>query len=87
MEGKRTLSKRKKIEDTSFDMEKAVLNFGNILSQIEDNKLKTQLSMHDSTLNQNRELVSMKQQLQLSLAEQEMEFKLSLANLKKNKED
>ena len=49
-------------------------------------ELLTQLSMHDSTLNQNRESASMKQ-LQLLLAKQEMEFKLALANLKKNKED
>ena len=87
VEGKRTSSKRQKIEDTSSDLTKAILNLVYILSQIEDNKLKAQLSMHDSTLNRNRELASMKQQLQFLLAKQEMEFKFTLANLKKNKED
>jgi hypothetical protein len=98
MEGKATSSKQQKIEDTSFDLAKAILSFGNILSQIkiakmatqaniEDNKLKAQLSMHDSTLNQNRELASMKQHLQLILAKQEMELKFALAGIKGNKSD
>jgi hypothetical protein len=78
VEGKKTSNKLQKIEDTSFDSAKVVLSFGNILNQIEtakmaiqasieDNKLKAQLSMHDATLNQSRELASMKQQLQLAL--------------------
>jgi hypothetical protein len=56
-------------------------------ARIEDNKLKAQLSMHDSTLNQNRELAGMKQHLQLILAKQEMELKLALAGMKGNKPD
>jgi hypothetical protein len=98
VEGKTTSSKRQKTEDTSSDLAKAVLSFGNILSHIEtakmatqasieDNKLKAQLYMHDSTLNQNRELASMKQHLQLTLAKQEMELKLALAGMKGNKPD
>lgn len=54
-------------------------------ASIEDNKLKAQLSMHDSILKQNRELASMKQHLQLALAKQEMELKFALARMKGNK--
>ena len=72
VEGKATLSKCQKFEDTSFDLINIVLSFGNICSQIENakmaiqtsieiNKLKAQLSIHDLTLNQNKELASMKQ--------------------------
>ena len=43
--------------------------------------------MHDSTLNQNRKLVGMKQHLELILAKQEMELKLALASIKRNKSD
>jgi hypothetical protein len=43
--------------------------------------------MHDSTLNQNRELANMKQHLQLILAKQEMELKLALVGIKGNKLD
>lgn len=56
-------------------------------ASIEDNKLKVQLFMHDVTLNQNRELASMKQQLLLALAKQEMQLKLALASMKGNKFD
>jgi hypothetical protein len=98
VEEKTTSSKWQKIEDTSSDLAKAVLSFVNILSQIEiaimaiqasieNNKLEAQLSMHDSTLNQNRELADMKQHLQLILAKQEMEIKLALAGMKRNKSD
>jgi hypothetical protein len=58
-----------------------------IQASIENNKLEAQLSMHDSTLNQNRELADMKQHLQLILAKQEMEIKLALAGMKRNKSD
>ena len=63
-EGKTTSSKRQKIEDIFSNFAKALLSFGNILSQIEsakmatqtsikNNKLKAQLSMQNSTSNQN----------------------------------
>ena len=89
VESETTLSKWQNIEDISSNFVKVFLGFENILSQIktaiiatqaniEDNKLKAQLSMHDATLNQSRELVDMKQQLQLALAKQEMGLKLVL---------
>lgn len=98
LEGKTTSSKRQEIKDTSSILAKVVLCFENILNQIEtakmatqasieDNKLKVQLFMHDVTLNQNRELASMKQQLLLALAKQEMQLKLALASMKGNKFD
>jgi hypothetical protein len=96
VESETTSSKWQNIEDISSDFVKVFLGFGTILSQIEtaiiatqasieDNKLKAQLSIHDATLNQSRELVNMKQQLQLALAKQEMELKLVLENIKSNK--
>ena len=96
VEGKKTLSKQQKTKDTSSDLANTILSFENILSQIEnakmatqasieDNKLKAQLFMYDSTLNQNRILTSMKQQLQLLLAKQEMELKDAVASMKGNK--
>jgi hypothetical protein len=50
VEGKTTSSKRQKIEETSSDLAKAILDFGNIFSQIETVNMATQPSIEDNKL-------------------------------------